>query len=544
MTLEACLRPERSRLEQRAARFILSFPWCRPASGPAPRQPRPGEVLLVSVDGAQGAASLWAFEDGGEVPLMDSARNAWALVRRVVYRDFGGWRVPLVSRVPPPLARHLAPVGASAPRELTGSSYGAALLLSIVSRGLRQPVPADVVALAAVDAQGRLAAVDGLHSKLNAVAEWATTVKRVFVAADQELEPDPRFEFVRLSTAAELVDAVFGEWAPSDLEEVSLHLLRLVLAPSRPLVSWKRVLRAAELLEENPRASENARWRTTVVRLVAARHESDARGVLPALPADQSRIPRVILDRYEAHRIQQLMDSGEPDEGLVDRIANELPSPLACSISQLELAGAVGRAMARRRDYARARSLLGDVARTWLDIGLPAEAGRSFSEWVRILGIERRRADLEGASSTAQELLAEFDATGRRLDAAFCCLAMGRASIQCEQWADAERWWSACDWDQVVPWVRLAQSRWRARGEWFSQQSSAALDELASAPSKDAADLAALCQLDAAILSGRVVGPALASFRGTSGASESTWLLLGAETEGEQARRLFEESPY
>lgn len=545
----------------------MDSPWCAPASGHAlaalatqtgytPRPLRKGESLLVSVEG--GAGALWSFGDDGVtdvdvVPLVGTARDAWAQVRRVVYRDFAGWRVPAVTRVPPLFARHLAPMGARAPRELDGRSYGGALLLSMVSLGLGQAMPEDVVALAEVKPNGSLAVVDGLAEKLDVLAAWAPRVKRVFVAEKQEVparEAQP-FDIVRLKNVGELVDAVFGAWTPVDVERESLRLFRLTMRPQRPLVSWSGVREAIGVLRRSDRIPDGARWRMDFVEAVAARHEGQVSGVTPFPPLPDSQVmPLVLKERYQAHRVQQLLDTGEPDHGLIDTLVAELRPPWACSVTQLELSGALGRALARRREHARAEKLLQGVVETWLELGMPMDAGRPLTEWIRTLGIQGKSGPqasvaLEVAAPIAEHLLAEFEAAERWFDVGMTCLAMGRAWTQLGRPSDAEYWWKSCSWQDVPPWVNASRRRWQARGR-DAQEARAVLDAAVKefGEIREARDLVALCRLDLAKLEGRDGREELEAFLKTDGGSETRWLLADAGTIDEQVRRLSHESPY
>lgn len=119
---------------------------------------------------------------------------------------------------------------------------------------------------------------------------------------------------------------------------------------------------------------------------------------------------------------------------------------------------------------------------------------------------------------------------------------MGRAWGQAEQPAIAEAWWEAADWSLAHGWVAAAAARWRARTRWTRGERQQALGELAQVAAPP--DIAALARLDAELLQGRPAADTLAAFLKTEGRLETAWLLAGADTDAERARRLFTESPY
>lgn len=335
MSLEALLdKAAHSRIAARGARHLLGLPWCVPTEGhplhaaarrvtTAPARRAPGEVLLVSVDdGAAPQGSLWLFGRGRQTPLEEEAQAAWRNARHVVFRDLGGWRLRTAARPTPLLAEWLASTSGLTPHRLTGPSYGAAMVLSLASSGLGVPVPGDLAALAALDARGGLVRVDGLEAKLRVLREWAPGVRRVVIAAGQREEAArwaAGLELLEVRAANDLVDLAFGPWVPVDLEEESRRLYLLALRSDRPLVTWSRVAAAARTLRDSPVASAAARSRAEIAETIALRHEGRPAGELPPVPPGET-LPRALAERYEAHRVQQLMDAGQPDGGLVERL--------------------------------------------------------------------------------------------------------------------------------------------------------------------------------------------------------------------------------
>jgi hypothetical protein len=354
------------------------------------------------------------------------------------------------------------------------------------------------------------------------------------------------FDIVRLKSVGELVDAVFGAWIPVDVERESLRLFRLTMLPQRPLVSWTRVKEAVSVLRRNNHVPAGANWRLDFVEAVAARHGSQvsAGPPLPPLP-DSQVMPLVLRERYQAHRVQQLLDTGEPDHGLIETLVAELRAPWECSVTQLELSGALGRALARRREYARAEKLLQGVVETWLELGMPMDAGRPLTEWIRTLGIQGK--SLEVAAPIAEHLLAEFEAAERWFDVGMTCLAMGRAWTQLGRPSDAEYWWKSCSWQDVPAWVNASRRRWQARGR-DAQEAQAVLDAAVKefGEVREAQDLVALCRLDLAMRKGRDGREELDEFLKTDGLNETRWLLDGTPepTSEEKVRRLMYEPPY
>ncbi|MEW6433865.1 MAG: hypothetical protein AB1730_20360 [Myxococcota bacterium] len=428
-------------------------------------------------------------------------------------------------------------------------------MLAAASRALNRPLPASIVALADLAESGELKPVDALTAKLDAVRGWAPGVTRCIVTkAQAALVREAGFEVATCDTALELIDEVFPSRPGDpgqDPEERSRRLLVLVARPTRPVLAWARVEDEARRIAEDPGASESARWRATLVADVAARHDGRPRPS-SALDRDPPEdLPRPLRDQLVAQRVQHLCDSGADDQGLVTRLLDELPAPVEASTTQLEILGALGRALARRREYRRAQALLEKVVGAWVDIGDARQASHPLTEWARVVGIlEGVEHDVEfrGRLEAAVVPVARRVQSELRLDdrgqAANCylALALGRACTQVGDLAGAADWWDSAEWSWAHDWVHPARERWMARGQWEAGRRDEALHRLRAI--RGGADLVALAGLDAAHLAGEPVTEALEAFLRTDGRSETAWLLGDADSTHERARRLVFESPY
>jgi hypothetical protein len=557
-----------SRSDFRDARRVLTFPWCRPPEGhplhatalevcpTGGRAPEPGEVLLVGVTAPERGEAALLASGSGRLPFGKEARTALDVAISVLQKFFAGWRIPADNLGSlEPVAKLVAP-GALAGQldEIDGASFGVALLLAEASLALGVAVPADVVALARLDADGTLKAVEALPAKLRAAQGWAPAVRRCVVAKAQASEAQEMgFEVLACGNAHEVLDAVLP--APRGTPEAEAHrLLTLVLQPSRPVLNWPEVERLANTLAHDAAIASQARRKARIVAAIAARHNGRP-GPAPELHADAlDDVPRPVRDRLAAHRLQHLADSGEDDGGEVDAMSRRLPRPVDASLTELETLGALGRALARRRDYLKAEALLGDVTRQWLAIGDVRQANHPLCEWTRVVGIlegVERRPEYQGRVRGIVVPLARRVALEFRLGPAgqgtadYLVLAVARACIQAGALDEAEAWWTTSDFSYAQPWVRTAVERWKARLLWARGRRGEALEALRQVHGGPAEmDMVALAHLDAAFLGRDGVAAALDAFLTTDGRRECAWLLAGADSVEERARRLVHESPY
>lgn len=541
---------ERSRSSRQDAQFLLDFPWCWPPDEPLAsraRQLRPegppgadrGEALLVAVrEGIGGVAVLGR----GGVPLVGAALRAWDTANLVLSRDFGGWLVPHGVRRACPPCRFIGPPTFAT--ELDGPSFGGAMLAAVASWLLNRPLPVDVAVLTEVAPDGQLRRVDGLEAKLRALRDWTPAVRRCVVAPEQANEAAllSEFEVLRLSSAHELLHELLPGDPQADPGERARRLFFVTAANGRPRLTWKRIKDEAAAVAGAVGLSSEDRWRAQVAASIAARHEGQ-----PGLPWPMdyalAGLPRVLRDNLVAQRVQHLTDAGDGGWEDIEAVHQRLPPPREASSEELKIAGAVGRALARRREYEKAEPLLRELVVTWFDAGRPLEANHPLTEWARVAGIRGRRELLaDDIEPRAWRLHDAFSAEERGEELGLLALAMGRAWVQLEDVEAAGRWWATADWAHVEGWVSAAAERWQARGQWQRGECDEAVSRLRAVRGPE--DISALAVLDAHILDGGDGTASLEAFLATGGRQETAWLLSDAGSPREMAQRLFKESPY
>lgn len=471
----------------------LALPWCWPraaefagAASELRREtgistPRAGETLLVSVDGAR--VSLWRLDDASRaVPharvleliggARETAHRAWiaALCDLPVLVNAGPFNAQPEWRAAP-----IASIGGGTPeRALTGESFGLALALASTSRCLDEPMPADVVALAAIGDDGELRPVDAIASKLRVIRGWALGVRRVLVC-DAQVEEATRAaggEFAiegvsSLSRAIAMVwpDAIAlarARWQDRAAAVAAVErLFRLALDSRVELPSWRSVQAAAAVLAWAVADDPDARWRAKFVHDVATRHGGAIDRVIE-WPPDHPTLPRPVRLRLLANVLQNETDADRLST--IELALAQVAAPLERHEADLELLGAVGRAFAAAGQIPRALAVLREAIAGWIAIGRAGESSRPVCELVRLLGLLGDSAALDAAiagevarvrvdrPSNASRCFLAF-AVGRAL------VTLGRDTAGVAALADGET-----PWARSPDHVRLARLRWLARG--------------------------------------------------------------------------------
>ncbi len=569
-------------LDHRRVRTALALgPWCWPAGDEDRRTmarwievplepPSRGHVLLVSVKARGPGGSLLRLEpvtgpdqDPKRIPLHADAREAARRAERLASRH-----LPILFDAGPLFretrweARTVWQASGEADARLEGPSYGAAMLLAWVSLLVdHAEVPADLVASAELDDDGRLRRVEGLGEKLRIVVDHAPTVRRFVVAAGQAEEARQLVErfpvavrpvIVACADASELIDAAFPGLAtrlPEELKEperaraVARQLFRLAMLGDVPLLGWRHVAVAASEVQKLFPADTPEWGYAGFASAVALRHEGET-AILPWPPTSVlAETPAVIAQMHLAHVVQAAAD-GATDElsTFIDRALWRLPrDPRAQHEGDLRLRGAVGRALARLRRWDEAREELRRAVDGWFDLLRPHDASMAVCELLRVVGIG---GDL-AAVREAHELAARVrqDPRSDFSSRAFLELAAGRAYCQAGDPATGLAILDAADLTLVRKHVEESAARWRARcldALGRAAEADRVRDALyASAP---ASSFSLYARLDRALRDGAPTEALEALHR--ADASRVRFSYESTAEPRERARRVADESPY
>lgn len=476
--------PEREACDEAAARgaeIAARFPWCATSESSTERL-RPGETLLVSVEGAR--ATLWGAAPE-PVPLRTTAKARRLIGQAQLSADFcwclAARDAPLLrrpERLHRPGAWRAVPIARSgqgrSPAALDGSSFGLALLLGAVSWLTDAPVPADVVALGAVDTRGLITSVGGLDRKVRVLLEKAPGVRQILVAHSQRDEvacllppgPDgPRA--VGVARAAEAVAQVISPdgipWDEPAARRALAQLYRQTLLDEVSLLGWDAVQSTAAALRAVLTEPDDV-LRLELTQAISARHSGRAFAPPKVDLAWLQLQPRPLRLVIMAQLIQGCAD--QPDRGLEDMVACGLALVANAAERHAEdliLLGACARARAALGLDLDACRLAEQATRGWMAIGQPAKSSKALCEWLRLLGLVGRPDVLAATIAGVVLPLLEEPALSD-IDRSFIALASGRALTLAGQPERALAWLdSGRDESSLPSHLRLAQLRWRSR---------------------------------------------------------------------------------
>lgn len=519
-TASWCWPPSESRaLCERAAEI---------AQGDAPALGS-GTALLVAVDPHDSSASLWALEIGcaskiSDADLSSDAVDAWTDAATALPRSLPFlWRPVQTAYAATRCIRHLGTlcftrqIGVR-PRELCGRSFGLSFVLAMASHILGQPLPDDVAASAAVDADGRSGPVDGLPQKIAAVEAYAPRVRRFFVHASQVTEAEAatdRLRIIPVSSAAQAVDDLLGEALrsfvvrvgdePEQRAEMVESFFRLTMLGRGAAIDWSPVERGARAALQSWRDLDSSdRWKLGVAEAVAARHERN-HGEFPLPdPSTLGRLARPLRLAVVTHLVQQGADTGTPPASVARQYAHSEIVPIEeCFLPQLKLLGALARLDAVNGQPERALALQEQIALALLDRLEYSEVSYQLSEWYRLAGALSDHAAFARATDVHRRVdrLGGLGFTG----SPYCRLARARAQVCLEltEGADPEASLRQLAGDTRIPrQVRWSAVRWLARllalgGRDEEKEAVLAPLRAAAACSEHAAEVRlALVQLD------------------------------------------------
>lgn len=423
-------------------------PWCWPteddpealrraqdlSSTNGPPTLRPGDTLLVAVDAS--GPSLW-------LPLDEAAEPPAALPNAIFGREAkSAWKdsvvglqrsLPLLweslsrASTPPERAVRIGavPVPGSAPHieVLEGRSFGLSFLLALASRVLSLPLPADLIASAAVAVDGRLLGVGALEQKVRVLQEFAPRIGRILVATE-DLETarnavaGTSIEVVSLGHASKVFDLVFGAKLVDSLVDaggdptrrslIVESFFRLAMGGRGQLLDWKPVERAASLaLKRWTELGREERIRLELARDVSARHEgSHEPASMPAAEWIES-LPLPLRQQLAASLVQHSADTGGPVPREIERFARTLLGPTTrnAHLPELRLRGALGRLLAVTGRLVEALGLQREAALAFLDLLHPEDVSYPLAEWYRLAGVLSERDSLLEADRVRRRVL-------------------------------------------------------------------------------------------------------------------------------------------
>ncbi|MCC7542905.1 MAG: hypothetical protein IT379_42205 [Deltaproteobacteria bacterium] len=549
----------------------LTFPWSWPgrdvlanvpelAAIESPAAPAPGETCLVSVTPDERVA-LWAVTPNAAAharPLVDRAsRDALAAMR------IATTHLPLVATARPLRTatrwsvQLLAKVGVGIDRVLDGGSFGLGFVLAAASMLLDVAVPVDVCALAAIDDDARLVPVGGLAEKLWMLAAWAPAVRRVLVASPQaqravEIAKSAQLELsiVPVENVLDALTVVFPEARtepdlpsadPTRVRATLDDVYRVAIEGTPAVIDWSAIARAAARLGEHdavcrePHAREEAR----IAESIAWRHAGRAHVVV--WPSDDflHRYPRPVRLRVLAHVVQSVADAPRADVSRwVDEARAHLAPPNEEHTEDLELLGAIGRALASAGHDDDALSVLNRAVEGWFASWRSDGATHALCELLRLHGA---RPDPRAVGTTIERSVPPVLADPRTSDVArgFVHLAAGRALTSIGAHDDALSMLDApLDWPQYPRHLQLSRLRWRANALTRAgrhEDGHRARRELALKGTGTA--YPALSALDLALATRDDPRPALASLESVAGDELSRWHVPGLEA-AELGRRV------
>jgi len=550
----------------------LATPWCWPHDPTlataavhlwyvAPPAPTVGEALLVSVAAHDARSALWrltwtARPHAEAVPFRGAALQSLGPACALATRVAPHLHTLAPTHRGPTAATQVFKRGGGADAALDDASFGLAMLLAAVSALTERPVSARFAATAALGDDGTLGRVVGLDRKLALLADAALGVDAVLVAEAQHDEAEALvaergwpLTVVGVSSAAEAVGRVFAgardapptSWGDDAHAQRVIEQLFDLCREGGDVREWRAVHRSAAWLAGRFAATTRYGVRARFAEKVALRH---AQGDGVEIPwEDFVRAGHANHRVMAAHVLQAGADAGSDAlPAYVDRARALLDGP-AEEPDELELLGAVGRALAAMRRYHEAAVALRHAALTWLDTTRWPEASYPLSEWLRVAALCDDRAAWEEASRAAEGFLARDGHTGLGAYFVGAALARGHALT-----GDARGALDALDgpaWTGAPDWLRRSTRRWRAialEGCGRAAEAEALRAELL-AEGGDAPVEARFVALDAALARGDDPTEALRAVRDAR-PQGVRWPLDDALPVTECARRLAREYPY
>ncbi|BCS35447.1 hypothetical protein TBR22_A46740 [Luteitalea sp. TBR-22] len=423
--LPELVRGRADRAARARLRPVLGIgPWCWPTDAASPAAalarditglPSPpaaaiGTIAGLSVERTCGFA--WILHTGAALrrgpEVGTTTRQSWdaaslALPRSVplLWQSVNAAHAGALHLLP--VGAHLTEPGQAPPCDVvSGPSFGLALFLLQASLVFRVSLPGDLVASAAVAADGRVEEVDGLDVKLATIRALLPSVTRVLVAASQVSDAERHagpLEVIGVHGTSQALEHVFGDRLAGLLLQEGLDgerrrslcewFFRFALEGRGELVDWSPIAAAASrALAQWPDLTADQRFQLAFALGIAERHEFNAGSLPVPSPAQLAARPAHLRLHLLAHLVQQSADSGTP--------APDTLVPLLDRFAQPDLHE--GHPMAWRVEGARARLLAVTgrpiealrrqeaLARTYYEALLYRDISFPLAEWFRLAG--------------------------------------------------------------------------------------------------------------------------------------------------------------
>jgi tetratricopeptide (TPR) repeat protein len=447
----------------------------------------PGETPLLAVAGNQ--PSLWLLEPRpGRVEFIGSAKAALRVAEQRITRD-----LPLLfdaATLPETWSARRLRTGEE--QTLDGSSFGLSFCLAFASLMLAVPLSGDLVATAAVTADGDVEGVDehGLGLKLRLVHEWAPGIRRVLVAAENcefaervtselgatfEVVPVRSLQGALESAFSGLIEALEAKFDNARKKEhAARRLFELVRDGSQTLLSWHGVAASCRWLAERLPEDSDALREAEFAEAVARRHAGKELPCPVHLPWVEG-MPRPLRLRVIAHLVEHSRFHSKDEREVIREFAEQqlASRPLDDGPEDLTALGALGRSYAVFREYPAAERSLRRALRGWRQVGLIEQSSFALSEWLRILGLQGRIDDLrnllgepreDNADAALSGYVTEFLAARiSSLSRAFVRFALGRAFAQASAPAEALPFLDTSpelDWSLTPAHLQASRLRW------------------------------------------------------------------------------------
>ena len=234
-----------ARLGRHLERLLEAFPGVAAGSDRSSKA-----TLLVATEHRGDAVSVTllgypAPQGAPELPFLSEATQAFATAGELAYALQLGRTGDALHRRPTSalMLEHEAPH--PPPQRLDGASFGGAFFLTEFARLAGLEIPGSVVVLAQVEQAGQLAPVSDFSEKVGMLLRRAPSVRSIYIALHQAVEPDLRsaaeragVRLIAMRTVADLAAAVFQASIVSSLDHgqrVALPLPPMALHASRVL---------------------------------------------------------------------------------------------------------------------------------------------------------------------------------------------------------------------------------------------------------------------------------------------------------------------
>lgn len=448
----------------RAERALALGPWVWPRGGSAlaraehlagakPAQGAEGRAVVLTVGDRQ--RSTWVLCTDGNLPGPDQATLAQSAHRAIdrAHRLLAERTRLAWCPLPPRAVIHLTRLdsvhdagSAHRPLPVEGDSLGLSTILALASMLYGQPVPPDVVASAAVDAEGALGKVGRINDKVRTIVECLPGIRRVVVARDQEDDwmaavqkhAAGALEVVSFKNAwsavEELLDPVTClERTPEPHQREVLHALANTLRDGRSAVlEWAPVARAVRHMRASWTLTPDQRAEADLVLLVAQRYsreetpeDVDIDSVIEWVGQRHPMARLPLLAHLVQHHATYGLDIPPRLEALIRPLLDATIHPFAYKVR-----GAWARWLAADGQAAEALALQRRIAEDLVEGMHEDEVSYSLAEWMRLSGALGDAASFDAALSLEASLRRQgslAESSRMYLD---CYAAMGASALQ------------------------------------------------------------------------------------------------------------------